>query len=64
MARVPRPRKSGQTGGSRYNEVNRSTHASARVYQKASKKSGCLSIIIVAVFIVTGAGFSVASLLL
>jgi hypothetical protein len=61
---VPKSRKPGQVGGSSYNKVNRSTHASARVHQKASKKSGCLSIIIVAVFIVTGAGFSVASLVL
>lgn len=45
---VPKPRKSGQTGGSAYNKVNRSTHASASVHQKAGtggakppKKPGC-----------------------
>lgn len=37
---VPKPRKSGQTGGSAYNKVNRSTHASASVHQKAGTGGG------------------------
>lgn len=64
----PKPRKPGQTGGSAYNKVNRSTHASARVHQKNQNKPflerGCLSIIIVAVIMFTGAGLSVAALIL
>jgi hypothetical protein len=58
-----KPRKPGKTGGSAYNKVNRSTHASARVHQKANK-SGCLGILIVFFVIsVTVAGGTVASLL-
>jgi hypothetical protein len=35
MAKIPKPRGSGQTGGSAYNKTNRSTWASASVHQKA-----------------------------
>lgn len=62
MGKIPKPRKSGQTGGSIHNKKNRATHAAARVTQKAGKSS-CLSIIIVAVIIFTGAGLSVAALI-
>lgn len=64
MAKIPKPRKPGQTGGSVHNKVNRSTHASARVTQKGKKSlgSGCLSLIIV-VTLITGTVGGVAALL-
>jgi hypothetical protein len=46
MAQVPKRRKDGQTGGSAYNKVNRSTHASARVHQKAAKKGCALALVV------------------
>lgn len=57
---VPKPRKPGQTGGSAYNKVNRSTHASASVHQKAGTggakppKKGCWPFVILAVFALGG----------
>lgn len=70
MAEIPKPRKPGQTGGSRNQRVNRSTHAAARVNQKGQAKftkRGCVPIMVVTigaiVTVVTGAGYGVAALL-
>ena len=59
---TPNPRKAGQTGGSRYNKVNRSTHASARVHQKAGK-SGCLGVAIVTLVAASVLVYNVGALL-